>query len=398
MFLLTAFISIFIYCLFIVVFYANLKRHEPVTVKHQIPVSIVCSARNEEDNLPHFLNALLKQQYDLSLVQIIIADDCSSDRTAEILKTWSSRFPDFSCFTAQGRNQVLSAKKNALGQAIQKAKYNILLSTDADCIPQENWINGMVDAYVRNEDAEMVVGFSETELKNDKLVNAQKNAFLWFHYPFSVLFEHFDFMTLMFATSASVNAGLYFSCSGQNLSFRKSAFNDVGGYEPIKQYISGDDLHLMQLFKQHKKHIVFANNSDGRVKTKAITSLYKLFNQRSRWASNMKFMVFSNPLFFVYLLSVFFVLTLIPALLFLNFSIGVLLFSLKIVMDSIFIQRGYKDFQLWSRMSGEGIVAGLNFWTLMITWSVFQPVYTMIVAVSGFFSLFKWKDRKGFKK
>ncbi len=202
----------------------------------------------------------------------------------------------------------------------------------------------------------------------------------------------------MFATSASVNAGLYFSCSGQNLSFRKSAFDSVGGYEPIRHYISGDDLHLMQLFNREKKQICFANNIDGRVRTKAISSMAKLFNQRSRWASNMKFMLFSNPVFFLYLLSVFFVLTLIPVLLFLNFHIVVYLISLKLMMDWIFIYRGMKAFQLWSRFADYGLMSRINFISLFFAWSIFQPVYTLIVAVSGFFSLFKWKDRKGFLK
>ena len=144
-----AFLSIIVYCVFIAVFFSHLKTHEPVQTRHHTPVSIICSARNEEENLTHFLNALLVQDYDLNLVQIIMVDDCSTDRTLDVLKSYQEKFPDFSCFTSVGREEAISAKKNALSQAMKKVKYDIVLSSDADCIPAKGWIKGIVDTYIQ---------------------------------------------------------------------------------------------------------------------------------------------------------------------------------------------------------------------------------------------------------
>ena len=390
-------ISIMIYMFFIAIFLNNIVEHRKSIKQHSLPVSIICSARNEEHNIRRFLDALLIQEYDLNLVQVIIVDDCSEDKTKEILALYKDKFIDYDYFTSEGRETVVSAKKNALTQAISKAKHEIILTSDADCIPAKTWINGVVDTYQNNQSADMVVGFSETNIgqRITSLNKLQKSLFK--SIPFYALFEHFDFLTLMFATAASINASLYLSCSGQNLSFKKSSFDSVGGYKPIERYISGDDLHLMQLFKQNKMNIFFANNTSARVKTQAIQSFSKLFNQRARWASNMKYMLSSNFIFFVYLLAVFLVTTLIPILLFWQFSVIVLIF-IKIIIDLTFIIHSMKAFRIWDRFSGYGWRSKLNFYSLFFSWTIMQPLYTLIISFLGVFSLFKWKDRKGFEK
>ncbi|MDX9978362.1 MAG: glycosyltransferase [Candidatus Cloacimonadales bacterium] len=390
-------ISFIIYAFFVLIFIKNIKVHHKVDCKHSELVSIVCSARNEENNIKNLLDALLKQDYDLKLMQVIVVDDCSTDQTIKILSEYKSLFPDFEYFTAKNREQSISPKKNALSQAMQRVKHNIVLTTDADCIPSKTWVNGMVDAFIKQPEADMVVGFSETDTTEKIIAFNKKKKSIFVNIPNHLLFEYFDFLTLMFATAASLNANLYFSCSGQNLSFKKTSFDKVGGYEPIKNYISGDDLHLMQLFNKNNMHISFANNDSARVKTRSISSFGSLFNQRARWASNMKFMLFSNTIFFIYLLSVFFVLTLIPILLFLEPKILIGLVLLKMIIDGVFVYKSSIAFKLWDRYTNNGWQAKLNFHYLFFLWLVFQPIYTIIISFMGFFSLFKWKDRKGLK-
>jgi cellulose synthase/poly-beta-1,6-N-acetylglucosamine synthase-like glycosyltransferase len=366
--------SLLVYLYFLLKFYFNLKKHIKISKQNNSPVSVICSAHNEEHNLPNLLNALLSQNYDLNLVQIIIIDDQSSDNTWNILNLFKDKFPNFTCLKSQNRDSVNSPKKNALSQAISLAEHEIILTTDADCIPNPNWINGMVDYYTMHPETDMLIGFSETMLpENEK--------------RFALRFEHFDFHVLMFALAASVYSGKYFTCSGQNLSYKKSAFLKVGGFSKIMHLISGDDLHLMQLFRKNKLNIRFADSIDSYMKTQPVSSMHQLFNQRSRWASNMKYMLISNPEFFIYLLSVFLLLTFIIPLLFLDTKIAILIALIKISCDFIYIRKAYFCFDLKSRLASD-----------FISWTLFQPFYTLIVGVLGSASLFKWKDRKGFAK
>ncbi|MFO7343182.1 MAG: glycosyltransferase, partial [Bacillaceae bacterium] len=52
-------------------------------------VSVIIPARNEEKNLPHLLASLQKQTY--KSMEIIVADDGSADRTAEIAENFGAR-------------------------------------------------------------------------------------------------------------------------------------------------------------------------------------------------------------------------------------------------------------------------------------------------------------------
>ncbi len=363
-----------IYLYYEISFINHLRPLEEVLEHHHEKVTIIISARNEEKNLPNLFNALLNQNYDLSKVEIIIANDYSSDDTSQVIESYQKRIPNFISFIPKGRDQVNSPKKNALKQAIAMTSNEIILMTDADCIPCHNWINGMVDVYVKNPKAHMIIGFSETILPDFYVSKLYSQ------------FEHFDFHTLMFATQASLNMQKVFSGSGQNFSFKKSAYNSVGGYDKIMQYLSGDDIHLMQLFAKNGKVIQFANNQDARVQTQPIHSLAAFINQRSRWASNMKVMLFSNLEFFLYLISVFLVLTLIPFLLILYPLKGFIFVLIKLWADYTFIRKGYGCFRL-------------NFDNLrfFILWFLLQPIYTLLVSILGFLSFFKWKDRKGFR-
>lgn len=389
---------LFIYAYYIVIFLKSMPFQCKEIKVYAEKVSIVCSARNEERNIKSLLEAIIHQNYDLNLVQLIIIDDASTDRTLEILKEEQTKFPDFMILSSSGREESLSPKKNALSQAMKHVKYDIILSLDADCIPEKNWINAMVDTYIKFPETDMLVGFSQTDTQKIYQKAREERKSIFSLCKISQIFEYFDFLVLMFATSGSIHTKRYFSCSGQNLSFRKSSFESVGGYTKILHLISGDDLHLMQLFRKNNKVIKFAHHTEARVETRSCESMVKLINQRSRWASNMKYMLISNPEFFIYLLSVFFVLTLIPLLLFLDLWYALILIIMKLSIDAVFINMSYRKFYLGEQeLKCNNFVNKLNLLSSFIFWSFFQVFYVLLVSIFGAFSLFVWKDRRGYK-
>ena len=255
--------------------------------KHEF-VTVVVAVRNEENNIKECLHHLKNQIYPSDLYEVIVIDDSSVDGTIKVAEEFAAGNENFFIYRLQHYIPGYSPKKQALNLGIEKSRGEIILTTDADCKVGEKWISSMVSRYEKNTG--MVAGFSlveETQKKN--LLN---------------IFQRFDFLSLLASAAACINNGITFSVTGQNLSYRKKAFLDVGGFKEIYHRISGDDVLLMQLIsKKTKWKIVFNFNPDSFVKTKGEATLGKFINQRKRWASNAKTQVI-NKAFFFYLIDV----------------------------------------------------------------------------------------------
>jgi poly-beta-1,6-N-acetyl-D-glucosamine synthase len=95
-------------------------RREPLTPS----VSIVIAARNEEANLPAKLGNLHLLDYPQELLEIVIASDGSTDRTASILREQGSRMIAVILDESNG-------KARALNEAVKQATGEILVFLDA---------------------------------------------------------------------------------------------------------------------------------------------------------------------------------------------------------------------------------------------------------------------------
>jgi cellulose synthase/poly-beta-1,6-N-acetylglucosamine synthase-like glycosyltransferase len=354
------------------------------TVETTLSASIIICARNEEKNIGNLLDALMAQDYPMSQIEVIVADDQSTDVTATILCEYSRRYPQIRHFCVEGREQSVSPKKNALTQAIDLATHEIILLTDADCLPTKHWVSSHLNVYSSEPLVDMVVGFSQTNCPDDPSV-VQK-------------FEYIDFMILMFAAQGAVQSGKPFSCSGQNLSYKKESFTKAGGFVGIENNISGDDLLLMQRFVSSGMIVSFANERDAYTTTQPANSWRDLCNQRARWASNLKAMRSINHRFYIYLLSCFVCMSLLPmffvlSLLLFTFSGGIhttaivaltAMLVIKYATEYSFVQFAMNLYQRTEK--------DIKYYPL---WLLICPIYTIVVTTKGIFSAFQWKDRRG---
>ncbi|MDA3813209.1 MAG: glycosyltransferase [Candidatus Cloacimonetes bacterium] len=354
-----------IYLFYLRLFYIGLKNRNVNFVNSKPFVSVVVAARNEKQNIARLLTTLVNQTYPADKFQIIIANDGSTDGTSLIVEKFSQKWVKIKLLNVTGRNNAISPKKNALSQAIEMAEGEIILSTDADCLVGKYWIESMVSCF---DDNEMVIGFSRTKLTD------------WSKANFIRKFEHFDFLAMLFAAAGAISSQKYFSCSGQNIAYKKEAFNKVGGFEKIKHLISGDDVNLMQLFRKSGMKVSFAFTDHSYVYTQPIENTGKFLNQRSRWTSNMKWQILLNPEFFIYLLSVFLI-TFLPIIILFNFwQLGIVLLLLRMSLEIIFLKYGYKVF-------GED-KKKLMYYPV---WFIMQPLYIITIAVMSGLNIFSWK-------
>ncbi len=92
-------------------------------------VSVVIPARNEGRRIVHCLEALDKQSIDRGRYEVIVVDDGSEDDTADVAARHGARV------VRQPRQGAAAARNHG----IEEARGEVVLFTDADCIPDEHW-------------------------------------------------------------------------------------------------------------------------------------------------------------------------------------------------------------------------------------------------------------------
>lgn len=243
----------------------GLKSHQTVSATQA--VSVLVPFRNEEQHLESLVEALSRQTH--PDFEVIFINDHSTDASVSVLNELLS--------SASLNSQVLSltdtsGKKAAISMGVCMAKGEVILTTDADCVFGENWIERMAGAFTDGT-VQMVSG-------PVKLVGAslfQK----WQQMEFSVLI----------ATGA---AGIAWQkpsmANGANLAYRKSAFESVDGFEGVDAIASGDDeLLMMKVHKAHPGSIRFVKDQSAVVTTEALGGWAEFRNQRLRWASKWRY-------------------------------------------------------------------------------------------------------------
>lgn len=334
---------------------------------------MIVVTRNEGRNLPTLLTALINQDYPRDLYEIIIADDASEDDTAELVARHMDLGVKLLYLSIPGRDKVHSPKKNALKQAIAASSGEIILTTDADCIVPLTWITSMIEAFA--DGVSMVAGYSRTKLESwDKASLVQK-------------YEHFDFAGTYMVLGGGYTIGRSWACIGQNLAYTRAAFESVGGFSKIEHLISGDDVNLMQQMRRAGHRIIFNFDKRSFVHTLPVKSWKQLTNQRSRWASNMKYQLKFDPEFFFILLSMAFMYWGGILMLAFNWKLALLIYAFRILVENIFFSYARSHFEVSAKM--------MRFYPI---WLLIQNFFLVFTMVLGQFNLFVWHGKKPYKR
>lgn len=229
-------------------------------------VSIIVAARNEENNILLCLKSLDKLVYPENKLEIIIIDDASSDDTLKIASDYIySKIKFRVIHLKENDSGTLKGKVRAMSEGIKIANGEIILTTDADCIVNPLWAKTIASYYIGN--IGVVNGFTTQIVKNS----------------FSGM-QAIDFIYLLFIAAGTINLGKPVSCIGNNMSFRKKAYEETGGFENLPFSITEDFLLLNSIHKLKKYEIVYPLNKDSLVISKPTSSFRELFNQKKRWA------------------------------------------------------------------------------------------------------------------
>jgi len=140
-------------------FFARLAFYKPKkkAVSQTHPVSVIICARDEAANLAKNLPGALVQQYNTTH-EVIVVDDNSFDDTKYLLEEYQKTYRHLQVVELKQEAKLIPGKKFPLSIGIKTAKHEIVLLTDADCVPaSEFWIDKMQQSF--DENTEIVLGY-----------------------------------------------------------------------------------------------------------------------------------------------------------------------------------------------------------------------------------------------
>lgn len=329
--------------------------------------SIIIPFRNEEENIKALIASLGNQNFPRECFEVILVDDHSEDSSTELVKTMADAGQiSISLLRLQGQ----SGKKSALLHGIKSAKGSVVITTDADCTVEPNWLRSFASHYELS-DVQMV--FGPVTFKDE-----------------SSLFEKIqiiEFASLIGTGASSLALGMPNMCNGANLSFRKASFFEVGGYKDNENIASGDDEFLMHKFaSRYGDKVCFNKSRDAIVHTKAHKSAKAFFYQRKRWAGKWRYYASLKTIglaLFIFLFNAAFITAL--ALCIINASHY---FWLLIPLLSKVFLEGFFLYLILKFLKKRLNIA------LFIFLQFTYPIYVIIFGIAANFGKYTWKGRR----
>lgn len=207
------------------------------------PVSVIVCARDAYEYLIDLIPMLMSQDY--PDYEIVIVNDCSTDETTEYLKELVRVHPEINVVTLTQHLNFFHGKKFPLSMGIKSASHDLLLLTDADCLPTDNqWIKNMVGAY--RQGTEVVLGYGpyfERKGLLNKLIR------------FDTLYTAMQYLSMALAKMPYMGVG-------RNLSYRRELFYKNKGFTSHYNIPSGDDdIFISQVANKNNTRVLIDTKS-----------------------------------------------------------------------------------------------------------------------------------------
>ena len=106
-------------------------------------MSVVVPVRNEEENIARTLRQLMECDYPREKLQVIAVDDCSTDRSLEVMKTSQKSYPDLVVLGLEQR----AGKRHALATGFGLATGQIIVFIDSDSFVEPDALRNLVNRF-----------------------------------------------------------------------------------------------------------------------------------------------------------------------------------------------------------------------------------------------------------
>ncbi len=333
-------------------------------LKKQNKFSIIIPFRNEEHHLKESILSLHELEYDEKYYEILFINDHSIDHFSKVFNEFAS-ISNIHLIDSNGEG-----KKTAVETGISYAKFDWILSSDADCTYDKNWLNTCND-LINTKHSDLFVLPVYSQLGDSVLAK----------------FQYYDSLSTL-----GINMGFYnwknkvLLASGANLLYKKSKFEKANPFENNKNIHSGDDMFILQEFKKSKFNISVNFNEGLWVETKINPTWKKTIDQRIRWVKKMGSLKKNETFFFglyFFLVQCVLITCLLAAFVF-KYMWAVFLFLIAL--------KAYYDTKLM-RNTGRLNKLKVRFYELFYLEIIYMLMLPLLLIVSIFRNP-NWKERK----
>jgi cellulose synthase/poly-beta-1,6-N-acetylglucosamine synthase-like glycosyltransferase len=261
-------VFIIIYAIQVLIFAFGARNSDyDVNLSFRPKVSIIIAARNEEGNIESCLKSISSLTYPKDYLEVLIVNDRSTDQTAKIVSEITT-IHSFIKLCDLGESESLEhlrGKTKAVAHGIEHCEGEIILLTDADCIVPESWVEDTVK-YYSDASIGIVAGFTFLKGKN------------WFEFVQAI-----DWFFLYSAAAGMIRIGFPSTVAGNNLSFRREAYEAVGGFRGIPFSVTEDYALFHAITSQTDFLARFPLEKKTIVQSKPCSTLKELYWQKKRW-------------------------------------------------------------------------------------------------------------------
>lgn len=370
-FLLIVFILLLInYIFFLLRIFSGLKNLKSCDVDFMSEdfVTVIIPFRNETENILRSLKSIEAQNYPKEKYEVLFVNDFSQDDSLQKISDYK-KSDNIKILSVPSDYSMNAHKKRAIRFGIQNAKGKIIITTDADCNHNVDWLKSLLSCM--KDDVGFVSGPVEFYSNESFFSKLQK----------------IEFAGLVITGAGLIGSGKPIICNAANIAYRKNAFDKVNGFNDQMNLSSGDDELLMQkIWKETDYKVKFCTNKKAIVETDPNRTVKQFYQQRKRWASKGLFYADKFLIVKLFLIYLFYVGLLVQLVLGIFFSIYfvfsfIISFFLKALVEFLVLKKG------------SNVLFDKFFLCPFPIAEIIHLPYIIIAGISGAFGNFKWKNR-----
>ncbi len=259
------------------------KLNENYNVDYLPPISIIKPLKGLDDNLFDNLESFCKQDYpDYELLLSIQDINDPAYRVAEKIK---NKYPNLVRIVVDSSPRALNPKVKNMISAYRVSKHDYFLISDSNVFVEKDYLKKTVSAMSKDTGlvTNLIMGISGKSI-GARLENLQLNSFILL----SVCF---------------LDKFLKMPCSiGKSMLMRKSDFEEIGGFNAVKDVLA-EDYMIGKLMNEKGKKVVLSSYIIKNINE--YWSLGRFLNRHTRWAkirwkiAGLKYFTepLSNPIF-----------------------------------------------------------------------------------------------------
>lgn len=222
--------------------------------------SIIVPSYNRAEEIRELLESFTRLEFPASRLELIIADDGSTDQTAELVKEFQARLP-FPLHFYHQQNQGPGAARN---MGMQRASGDFFIFIDSDCTVHPHWLQHIDRAL--NESGADAFGGPDS-----------------FRDDFPPLLKAINYSMTSFLTTGGLRGrkgkklAKYYPRSF-NMGLSRQLYQKIGGFGSLRH---GQDIEYSHRIIKSGARVIFIGNAV--VYHKRRTSIRKFFKQVFNW-------------------------------------------------------------------------------------------------------------------